>query len=203
MSFAVLSNNKLRVKEIFMPLSNHVKKRIRIMSMSLFVIVIMFVLMKPTLSFATLLTSFVSSEGYDDMYSSPPQYPPGQSGVPIPHEIVISLSSNNVILTLFDFIISAPNTYQDTLVAGPIFDEAVAMLTSGNNCMIVGNYWVLPYINLSGDYISSIDLSSDAIRAGIGCEVDIYGVPVPEPSTFVLIGAGIAGLGLVRRRAKK
>jgi hypothetical protein len=46
------------------------------------------------------------------------------------------------------------------------------------------------------DLLSSEDLRIDYISANSAA-------PVPEPSTFLLLGAGIAGIGLMRRRSKK
>ncbi len=31
----------------------------------------------------------------------------------------------------------------------------------------------------------------------------VNGVPIPEPSTFLLVGVGLAGVGILRRRVKK
>lgn len=51
----------------------------------------------------------------------------------------------------------------------------------------------------------------DAPHVGIGNTDGLAGVtfspdsiaPIPEPSTFLLLGAGLAGIGIIRRRAKK
>lgn len=47
------------------------------------------------------------------------------------------------------------------------------------------------------DLLASQDLRIDSISAGSDS------APVPEPSTFLLLGAGIAGIGIMKRRSNK
>jgi hypothetical protein len=60
-------------------------------------------------------------------------------------------------------------------------------------------------IRLPGEY-SSITFT-DTLEGWHGFTVGVTSLastsPVPEPSTFLLLGAGLAGVGFLRRRAKK
>lgn len=55
-------------------------------------------------------------------------------------------------------------------------------------------------VSLSWPGIKSM-VVRDAINAGIGID-DLEFYPVPEPSTILLLGFGLAGVGLLRRRFK-
>ena len=65
----------------------------------------------------------------------------------------------------------------------------------------IWNFIIQDYTNtlaLSADLLSTIGLPS----AGLGSSGSIVAVPVPEPTTAALLGVGLAGMSLVRRRAR-
>jgi hypothetical protein len=53
------------------------------------------------------------------------------------------------------------------------------------------------------EYINPATGNTEFLYAGFYHGISDYGTPIPEPSTFLLLGAGLAGLGIIRRRFRK
>jgi hypothetical protein len=85
-----------------------------------------------------------------------------------------------------DYKLQTGSGYNDPF-GGPSFSAYVLDHTEGQRYgdpSLTGDQLNDPYIN----YAFIVDQSAN---------------PVPEPSTFLLLGAGLAGVGFLRRRAKK
>jgi hypothetical protein len=100
-----------------------------------------------------------------------------------------------------------------------MMDDQGEVLLNGNLLLLGprvggGSYSFLPFTIPDSDLLQGVNtltvqgLNSDdtleAARLEGTLQIDPSSTaPVPEPSTMFLLGAGLAGLGLVRRRAKK
>ncbi len=74
--------------------------------------------------------------------------------------------------------------------------EFLGLVTSDNSATISGLLF-----SLVGDEPAGFDV--DSIRFGVAGQVINPGNPVPEPATAALLMTGVAGIGLMRRRAPR
>ena len=105
-------------------------------------------------------------------------------------------------------------TNEDGKVLGVV--SAFRIDAVGSNTPLVGESGVADGIFSPGetwdfviqDYFNSFGLSAAAINsvglpsAGLGSSGSIVALPVPEPTTAALVGLGLLGVSLVRRRAR-
>ena len=82
------------------------------------------------------------------------------------------------------------NVYNDSYTLEAAVDlqgvnEALGNILTDNNSLRM--YWTM-------------SCGNDILSSAVAYEYDDFGTPTPEPSTYVLLGSGLIGLGLLKRR---
>jgi hypothetical protein len=123
--------------------------------------------------------------------------------LPTRETITVSMSDSGVgALAVIGGLLSL-NTHVST-GPGPLFIPAGALIESSPIVNVVGGQeaTVTPDVLAAGDYFAEVNGISGASRIKLAIDGTVTGITVPEPSTWVMLGLGLALLAGVGWRRK-
>jgi hypothetical protein len=132
---------------------------------------------------------------------------PDIASIPATSAFSINLGAANLIFSLADALSGAAAIQFNNGTFNGFFYDTNFTYTDGRayDFSIQGKTWNISYIDPASGYPSQQYVSGyiNGMTLGDRFTPVVPGAPVPEPSTIFLLGAGLAGLGLVCRRAKR